>query len=142
MEDEIQPNLSSIRRALVLGGALLTPLVGGGPVSAFPFSKKSSLYVVDTREEVSNSVPMEQVDTPIPTLGSEYALLKVLPVKNPAFRALETNIEAISALRNGGCKFYFPGLQMSCFYFNHSTFAGFSHPQKPTTKLARRNGPE
>ena len=34
-----------------------------------------------------------------PTLSSEYALLKVLPLRNQVFRAIEQNVEALSVLR-------------------------------------------
>jgi hypothetical protein len=63
---------------------------------------KSSMYVVDTRDEMIISVPTEIVDTPVATLSSEYALLKILPVKNPVFRTLETKLEELSALRFKG----------------------------------------
>ncbi len=63
---------------------------------------RRGVFVVETRNEISDSVPKEQVDTPVPTLSSEYALLKVLPVNNPVFRTLEQNIESISVLRKVG----------------------------------------
>ena len=66
-----------------------------------PFSKKKKeFYVVNTRDEISaSSVPNGPVDVPVPTLSCEYALLKVLPVKNPVFRTLEANVQTISILR-------------------------------------------
>lgn len=64
-----------------------------------PFLKGGS-YILDTKADSSAlSVWTETVNTPVPTLSSEYALLKVLPVKNPVFRTLEQNIENLSVLR-------------------------------------------
>ena len=59
---------------------------------------KSSLYVVNTREEINDQVRTEPVDTPVQSLSSEYALLEVLPVKNKIFRTLESKIESLSDL--------------------------------------------
>jgi hypothetical protein len=88
---------STNRRALLVGSSLFVGSTQASAVSLFP--QKRKLYIVDTRDEISDSVLKEQVDTPVPTLSSEYALLKVLPVKNSVFRALQSNIEAVSSLR-------------------------------------------
>ena len=94
---------SQSRRAALLGFCTAAVL-GRDPASAAGFfQKKLGLYVVDTRD--AESVPTEQIGVPVPTLSSEYALLDVLPVKNPVFRTLETNIQAISTLKFGGTKF-------------------------------------
>ena len=100
-------NHSQARRALLLTSATIL----GFPVDpecAAPlsmFQKKLGLFVVNTRDDISNSVQTEQVDTPVPkNLSSEYALLKVLPIKNHVFRMLEQKIEALSALRFGGTR--------------------------------------
>lgn len=97
---------SNIRRAM-LAAAVGSISAGASSTSASaagfnPLRQKSSLYVVDTRTEMTDSVSKTQVDTPVPTLSSEYALLRVLPVKNPIFRILETNLETLSALRFAG----------------------------------------
>lgn len=59
--------------------------------------------MVDTKED--KMLRTEQVDTPFPTLSSEYALLELLPVKNPVFRTLEAKIKSLSVLRSGGTCF-------------------------------------
>jgi peptidylprolyl isomerase len=79
--------------------AALVSYSAGSNALDVPFVKKGS-YVLDTKADSSAlSVWTEPVNTPVPTLSSEYALLKVLPVKNPVFRTLETNIENLSILR-------------------------------------------
>ena len=59
---------------------------------------KSSSYVVDTRDEITDQVRTEPVLTPVQSLSSEYALLEVLPVTNKIFRTLESKIESLSDL--------------------------------------------
>lgn len=97
-------NHSQARRALLLTSATILGFPVDPAYAARPsmFQKKSGLFVVDTRDDISDSMRTEQVDTPVPNLSSEYALLKVLPVKNPVFRTLEQKLEALSALRFGG----------------------------------------
>jgi peptidylprolyl isomerase len=95
---------SNIRRALLAAaaGAVSIGSSSTSPASAIgfnPLRPKASLYVVDTRTEVADSVRTTQVDTPVATLSSEYALLRVLPVKNPIFRIVVSNLETLSALR-------------------------------------------
>jgi hypothetical protein len=99
-EEEVPSSI--LRRALLVGSSLFVGSTQASAASLFSRNQKSSLYTVDTRDEISDSVLREQVDTPVPTLSSEYALLKVLPVKNPVFRALQSNIEALSSLRLSG----------------------------------------
>jgi hypothetical protein len=105
-EDDDNDNVFSSKnnsRALLLTAGTLLPLqVSALDFGSFGTKKGGKLYIVDTKDQSSDSVRTEQVDTPVPTLSSEYALLKVLPVKNPVFRTLEQNIEALSALRFGG----------------------------------------
>jgi hypothetical protein len=100
-QDEELPS-SIFRRALLVGSSIFIGSTQASAASLFPRKPKSSLYIVNTRDNVSDSVLKEQVDTPVPTLSSEYALLEVLPVKNAVFRTLERNIEALSSLRESG----------------------------------------
>jgi peptidylprolyl isomerase len=76
------------------------------PAWAAPFfpsrNSQRGAFVVESRDEMSDTLRKEQVDTPEATLSSEYALLKVLPVNNPVFRTLEQKIESISTLRKVG----------------------------------------
>ena len=103
-ESCIQPTRRSVllsASAMVVGGGINHQPAHGAP----PFrlgSPKKGVFVVETRDELLDSVRREQVDTPEPTLSAEYALLKVLPVNNPVFRTLEQNIEAVSVLRKVG----------------------------------------
>jgi peptidylprolyl isomerase len=85
---------------MIVGGGVNHQPANGAP-TFIPRSPKG-LFVVETRDELLDSVRREQVDTPEPTLSAEYALLKVLPVNNPVFRTLEQNIEAVSVLRKVG----------------------------------------
>jgi hypothetical protein len=95
-DDDQEPNR---RRALLFTAGAVLPT----SASAALFGRgKKDLYFLDTRDEISDSVRTEQVDTPDPTLSSQYALLKVLPVKNPVFRTLESNVEQVSLLRSQG----------------------------------------
>mmetsp|Transcript_53860 Transcript_53860/g.151369 ORF Transcript_53860/g.151369 Transcript_53860/m.151369 type:complete len:534 (+) Transcript_53860:105-1706(+) len=92
--------LLSVTASFLAGGIHQQPAWGA---SFFPSpNSRKGAFVVETRDEMSDSLRTEQVDTPVPTLSSEYALLKVLPVNNPVFRTLEHNIESISALRKVG----------------------------------------
>lgn len=82
----------------MMGAAMMSPLSAATAIDV-PF-KKGGSYILDTKEDSSAlSVWTETVNTPDPTLSSEYALLKVLPVKNPVFRTIEQNIENLSVLR-------------------------------------------
>jgi len=104
--DDESSSIQPTRRSLLLSASAM--IVGGTidhqPVYGdTPFTPpKKGLFVVETRDELLDSVRREQVDTPEPTLSAEYALLKVLPVNNPVFRTLEQNIEAVSVLRKVG----------------------------------------
>jgi peptidylprolyl isomerase len=94
---------SKSRRNLLLSSGLLMG-ASGTPKAAqaldIGFNRFSGSYVLDTRDDSSAvSVWTAPVETPVPTLSSEYALLKVLPVKNPVFRTLEQNLEALSVLQ-------------------------------------------
>ena len=101
--DKILDDSESCTRRSVLFGFCSAALFNQDAASAAgPFQKNLGLYLVKTRDAISDSVPTEQIDTPVPTLSSEYALLNVLPVNNVVFRTLQTNIEALSALRFGG----------------------------------------
>lgn len=88
------------RRSFLIASGLSTIMSQAEPANAAKWlGRKSGLYVIDDK---SDAVRKEQVDTPVPTLSSEYALLKILPVKNPVFRMLEQNIEQLSAIRLQG----------------------------------------
>lgn len=90
-EEEIPSSI--LRRALLVGSSVFVGSTQASAASFFP-RRKSSLYI-GTRDEISD-VLTEQV------LSSEYALLKVLPVKNSVFRALQSIIEGLSSLRGSG----------------------------------------
>lgn len=69
------------------------------PAQAIDIFNKKGLYVLNTRDDLSaSSTRKEQVGV-FPKLSSEYALLRVLPVKNVVFRTVEQNLEALSVLR-------------------------------------------
>jgi hypothetical protein len=108
MEWYAQRNNTNTRRALLFSaGGLLSSLNGGADqaLATGLFQKNSPYYAVEARSDIIEEVRKEQVDTPISTLSSEYALLRVLPVKNPVFRALEGFIESLSALQIKGTKY-------------------------------------
>jgi peptidylprolyl isomerase len=91
-----------IKTAKVGSGFLMgAPIIRSLAASAIdvPFTMGGS-YILDTKADSSAlSVWTETVNTPDPTLSSEYALLRVLPVKNPVFRTLEQNVGNLSVLR-------------------------------------------
>lgn len=77
----------------------LTGIFQSDPAQAIDIFNKKGLYVLNTRDDLSaSSMGNEQVEV-FPKLSSEYALLRVLPVKNPVFRTVEQNLEALSVLR-------------------------------------------
>ncbi|VEU41069.1 unnamed protein product [Pseudo-nitzschia multistriata] len=77
----------------------LTSILKSNPAEAINIFNKQGLYVLNTKDELSaSSMGNEQVQV-FPKLSSEYALLKVLPVKNPVFRTVEQNLEQLSVLR-------------------------------------------
>jgi peptidylprolyl isomerase len=91
------PSYSKVRRSFLVAGGLSTVFTEPASASSNYFGRKSGLFVVETKGDVRK----ELVDTPIPTLSSEYALLEVLPVKNPIFCSLEKDIVSLSTLRSG-----------------------------------------
>lgn len=91
---------SESRRSFLVASGLAPLVTQVEPASAAKWlGRKTGLYVIDDR---SAAEPKEQVDTPIPVLSSEYALLKTLPVRNPVFRTLEQSIEKLSVFRDSG----------------------------------------
>lgn len=69
------------------------------PAQAVDVFGRKGLYVLNTRDSLSeSSLGNEQVQV-FPKLSSEVALLKVLPVKNTVFRTVEQNLESLSVLR-------------------------------------------
>ena len=101
-EDNGSGEASESRRSFLLASGLVPLVTQAEPASAAKWlGRKTGLYVIDDR---SASEPKEQVDTPVPALSSEYALLKTLPVRNPVFRTLEQSIEKLSVFRES--KFY------------------------------------
>ena len=91
--------LSKNRRDMVLstvGGVLG---ISGTARAVDNIFYKKGLYMLNTRDaESASSSWNEQVEV-FPKLSSEYALLRVLPVKNTVFRTVEQNLEALSVLR-------------------------------------------
>ena len=77
----------------------LTGVFQSDAAQAINIFKKKGLYVLNSKNAVSaSSMRNEQVEV-FPKLSTEYALLRVLPVKNPVFRTIEQNLEALSVLR-------------------------------------------
>lgn len=98
--DDDGTETSCNRRSFLIASGLSPLVAHTEPASAARWlGRKTGLYIIDDR---SDSVRKEQVDTPIPALSSEYALLKILPVKNPVFRTLEQSIEKLSVFRELG----------------------------------------
>ena len=77
----------------------LSGICGLFPARAINGFGKRGLYLLNTRDALSEaSLSNEQVEV-FPKLSSECALLRVLPVKNSIFRTVEQNLEALSVLR-------------------------------------------
>jgi len=77
----------------------LTAILHSDPAEAFNVFDKKGLYILNTKDDLSaSSVRDKQVEV-FPKLSTEYALLRVLPVKNPVFRAVEQNLEELSVIR-------------------------------------------
>jgi hypothetical protein len=104
IEDSNEDLESSVRRAVLLGFSTTALLGPREPASAAGFfQNKLGLYVVDTKDDIMDEIlRTDQVDAPVPTLSSERALLELLPIKNPVFRTLESNIKSLSAVLVGG----------------------------------------
>ena len=60
--------------------------------------QKKGLYVLNTKDNESASSLNSEAIRVFPKLSSEYALLRVLPVKNVIFRTIERNLESLSVL--------------------------------------------
>lgn len=69
------------------------------PAQAISSFEKNGLYVLNTRDALSESSSRNEQVEVFPGLSSEYALLRVLPVKNTVFRTIEQNLEGLSVLR-------------------------------------------
>ena len=94
---------SQRRRNLILSTSSslfgLTGIYRSDPSQAIDVFEKKGLYVLNNRDpQAASSLSNEQVKV-FPKLGSEYALLRVLPVKNTVFRTVEQNLESLSVLR-------------------------------------------
>lgn len=77
----------------------LTGFYRSDPAQAIDVFEKKGLYVLSNRDpQAASTLANEQVGV-FPKLGSEYALLRVLPVKNTVFRTVEQNLESLSVLR-------------------------------------------
>jgi hypothetical protein len=102
LDDEKIDYFSGKRRDLIslstISGFLgLTGTFQSNRAKAIDIFEKKGLYVLNTRNALS-ATRNEQVEV-FPKLSSEYALLRVLPVKNTVFRTVEQNLEALSVLR-------------------------------------------
>lgn len=103
--DDINEATSSKRRRDLLLSAT-SSLLGlsaiASPAEAIDIFNRKGLYVLNSRDELAasllQSLGTQQLEV-FPKLSSEYALLRVLPVKNPVFRTIEQNLEALSVLR-------------------------------------------
>eukprot|EP00536_Pseudo-nitzschia_multiseries_P007156 jgi/Psemu1/319060/estExt_fgenesh1_pm.C_1650001 len=77
----------------------LTGILHSDPAEAVNIFNKKGRYVLNTKDDLSaSSMRNKQVEV-FPKLSTEYALLRVLPVKNPVFRAVEQNLEEVSVIR-------------------------------------------
>lgn len=102
LDDEKIDYFSGKRRDLISlstisGFVALTGTFQSNRAKAIDIFEKKGLYVLNTRNALS-ATRNEQVEV-FPKLSSEYALLRVLPVKNTVFRTVEQNLEALSVLR-------------------------------------------
>jgi hypothetical protein len=102
LDDEKIDYFSGKRRDLILLSTSssflgLTGVFQSNRATAIDIFGKKGLYVLNTRNAFS-ATRNEQVEV-FPKLSSEYALLRVLPVKNTVFRTVEQNLEALSVLR-------------------------------------------
>lgn len=94
--------LSTTSSCLGLTG-IISPSSASSPAKAVSvddvFNKKKGLYVLNTKEDESASSVNSEAVGVLPKLSCEYALLRVLPVKNAVFRTIQTELLAMSVLR-------------------------------------------
>lgn len=85
--------------AILVGGATressAAALIGRSKKASDP----SSLYVVPPVRNMTDALIKNPVDAEPYSLSSELCLLKILPVKNPVFRSLQSRIEMLSKLQ-------------------------------------------
>ncbi len=91
------------RRDLILSTGIsffgLAGIDRSDPAEAINAFEKKGLYVLNTRDAQSAATLSNEQVGVFPKLSSEYALLRVLPVKNTIFRTVEQNLESLSVLR-------------------------------------------
>ena len=91
------------RRDLILSTGIsffgLAGIYRSDPAEAINAFEKKGLYVLNTRDAQSAATLSNEQVGVFPKLSSEYALLRVLPVKNTIFRTVEQNLESLSVLR-------------------------------------------
>lgn len=94
---------SDPRRRELIASTLISAL-WPFPASAAGFfgrPPKASLYVLGPERNSTDSLQREPVEIEDQlALSSELCLLKLLPIKNPFFRQIQTEITRLSALRN------------------------------------------
>ena len=91
------------RRALVAGAIASPALLLSDSASAINpllsrLLDRQSLYVLSPEKNVTATPQREPLYSEPYYLSSEICLLKLLPVKNPLFRSLETSITSLSSL--------------------------------------------
>eukprot|EP00977_Amphora_coffeiformis_P000234 scaffold75_cov165-Amphora_coffeaeformis.AAC.10 len=103
--DNNELGFSEERRALIAGAlasqALLFPLSSSAinnPILSRFLDRPSSLYIVSPENNVTATPQREPLFSEPYYLSSEICLLKLLPVKNPVFRSLETDLISLSSL--------------------------------------------
>jgi hypothetical protein len=95
--------LSTTSSCIGLTG-IISPSSASSPAKAVSvddvFNKrKKGLYVLNTRDDESASSVNSEAVGVVPKISSEYALLRVLPIKNAVFRTIQTELLALSVLR-------------------------------------------
>lgn len=101
-------NFSQLRRGLVAGTIVASqallfaqssePALAVNPIFSRLLDRPISLYVVSADKNVTTSPQREPLTEEPYYLSSEICLLKLLPVKDPLFRGLESSIISLSSL--------------------------------------------
>ena len=93
------------RRAFIGAAASMAGLFGYSPDSADAFSlrelgKRTDILLVESKKNATASAVRSPISSEFNS--AEQCLLRLLPVKNPIFRRLESDIEGISLIRFAG----------------------------------------
>lgn len=89
------------RRQLLLSLGLIPAASLVEPAFAEPKGRQPLNFFVAKKNTTSaESFRTDPVDVETPSLSSELCLLRLLPVKNPVFKALSGDIQSLSSLRS------------------------------------------